>query len=166
MQIYERNVREQLLFVSCAATRKYHYDKYKEVWSMSLEEKSADRSYQFGRLIAIFEKIERDTYSDNEERETNAVRMLPMFSQRPMETTRKVYEQLERAYVSRLRPSSREYYSKLIGQIMEQLSNTPDNEINKPLADTYLFGYYLQRNELYKSRKNTVTQNDLEMEEE
>jgi CRISPR-associated protein Csd1 len=117
-------------------------------------------------LIAIFEKIERDTYSDNEERETNAVRMLPMFSQRPMETTRKVYEQLERAYVSRLRPSSREYYSKLIGQIMEQLSSTPDNEINKPLADTYLFGYYLQRNELYKSRKNTVTQNDLEMEEE
>ena len=33
---------------------------------------------------------------------------------------------------------------------MEELSAYPDNELDKRLADTYILGYYLQRNELYR----------------
>ena len=54
----------------------------------------------------------------------------------------------------RLRPGSRAYYKKLIGEITEQLSNYDDAQLNRPLGDTYLMGYYLQRNELYTSKSN------------
>ena len=37
---------------------------------------------------------------------------------------------------------------------MEELSNYDDAQLNRPLGDTYLMGYYLQRNELYTSKSN------------
>ena len=43
--------------------------------------------------------------------------------------------------------------SELIGEIMEQISQFSDREQKQPLKDTYLMGYYLQRNELYKSKE-------------
>ena len=43
----------------------------------------------------------------------------------------------------------RDDYRKLIGEIMEQISQFPDKEWDKPLTETYLMGYYLQRKDLY-----------------
>ena len=37
---------------------------------MMLDPKKKDLSYQFGRLLAVLEKAERDTYEDKETRET------------------------------------------------------------------------------------------------
>ena len=50
---------------------------------MALEPGKQDRSYQFGRLLAVMEKVERDTYTDNENREPNAIRQMP----RQLDTT-------------------------------------------------------------------------------
>ena len=36
---------------------------------------------------------------------------------------------------------------------MQQLSHFPEPEQNRPLGDTYLLGYYLQRNELYRKKE-------------
>ena len=44
---------------------------------MALEPEKQDRSYQYGRLLAVLEKAERDTYSSDETREPNAIRMQP-----------------------------------------------------------------------------------------
>lgn len=33
----------------------------------------------------------------------------------------------------------------------------PESDWNRPLQDTYLMGYYLQRSELYKARKEAET---------
>ena len=153
LQIYESNTRAQLLFVACAAVRKYRYDKYKEDWDMSLEPEKQDRSYQYGRLLAVLEKSERDTYSSEESREPNAIRMQPVFSQRPQYASRILWEQVKKAYLPRLSPASRAFYDRLMGEIVEQLSRFPETEWNRPLADTYLLGYYLQRNELYTSKQ-------------
>lgn len=158
LQIYESNTRAQLLFVACAAVRKYQYDKYKEDWDMSLEPKKQDRSYQYGRLLAVLEKSERDTYSAEESREPNAIRMQPVFSQRPQYASRTLWEQVKKAYLPRLSPASRAFYDRLMGEIVEQLSRFPEEELNRPLADTYLLGYYLQRNELYTSKKEQETE--------
>lgn len=46
---------------------------------MSLDKEKKDRSYQFGRLLAVMEKVERDTYTD-EGREPNAIRMQSVFA--------------------------------------------------------------------------------------
>ena len=158
LQIYESSTRAQLLFVACAAVRKYRYDKYKEDWDMSLEPEKQDRSYQYGRLLAVLEKSERDTYSSEESREPNAIRIQPVFSQRPQYASRILWEQVKKAYLPRLSPASRAFYDRLMGEIVEQLSRFPEAELNRPLADTYLLGYYLQRNELYTSKKERETE--------
>lgn len=71
-----------------------------------------------------------------------------------------IEQHLERAYFSRLSPASRNYYKKLIGEILEQIYLTPQSEWNLPLKETYLMGYYLQRNELYKSKKDQMNEED------
>jgi CRISPR-associated protein Csd1 len=153
LQIYESSTRAQLLFVTCAGIKKYRYDTYKEEWDMSLEPSKQDRSYQYGRLLAVLEKAERDTYPPEEGREPNAMRMQPVFCQRPQYASRILWEQVKKAYFPRLTPASRTYYDRLIGQIMEALSSFPEHEQNKSLDDTYMLGYYLQRNDLYTPRK-------------
>lgn len=119
---------------------------------MALEENKKDRSYQFGRLLAVMEKIERDTYDSSDSRETNAIRMQQKFVQRPFYTADKVMQKLKAAYLPRLSVGARIYYDGLIGGIMDQLSEFSD-DLNKPLGETYLLGYYLQKNALYTKKR-------------
>ena len=144
-------LRSRLLFTTCAVIKKYRHDYYREEWEMALEKEKKDRSYQYGRLLAVLEKAERDTYGVEEDREPNAMRMQSIFTQRPQYASRMIWEQVKRGYYRRLSNGQRTYYEKLIGQIMEQLSEY-DEEINKPLEDTYLLGYYLQKNEMYTGK--------------
>lgn len=151
----KRSNYHKVLNTACAVLRKYRLDTKKEVWDMALDAEKRDRSYQFGRLLAIFEKMEQDVLSSHEEdRLTNAIRMQAVFCQRPHYAARRIFDQLNQAYISRLKPFQRNWYHKLIGDIYAILSECPDSDSNRPLDDTYLMGYYLQRNELYKSRKN------------
>jgi CRISPR-associated protein Csd1 len=181
-----RYLRSGLLSTACAVLKKYRYDVYKEEWEMSLEPEKKDRSYQFGRLLAVLEKAERDAYrarekrkptetgdkresneeersnlpQNEEKRETNAIRMQSIFIQRPLYASHILCAKVKEAYFPYLWPRKRDYYDKLIGEIIEQLSGYSDSELGKPVSETYLFGYYLQRNELNKSKK------EKEMEEE
>lgn len=149
---YNNINRRKILFTACAAIYAYRTQAKKEEWTMSLDKEKKDRSYQFGRLLAVMEKVERDTYTD-EGREPNAIRMQSVFCDRPLYTAKIINDRLN-PYFERLRPGSRAYYKKLIGEIAEQLSNYDDAQLNRPLGDTYLMGYYLQRNELYTSKSN------------
>lgn len=148
----QRDVRETLLFTACSVIKKYHFDKNKEEWEMALVPDKQDISYQYGRLLAVLEKIERDTYDKEENRETNAIRMQSVFAQRPQYASRVIWEQLKKAYYPRLKPASRVFYDRLIGEIIEHISAFPECEQNRPLGDTYLLGYYLQRKKLYPSK--------------
>lgn len=155
---YDVSIRRKILFVTCAVIRKYRLEKYKEEWNMHLEPDKQDRSYQFGRLLAVLEKAERDTFDSNEDREPNAIRQQSIFCQRPLYAAGNIEKQLEQAYFPRLKPGSRMFYKKLISQIMEQISVFPQDQWNQPLTETYLMGYYLQRSNLYSPK----TQEDTE----
>lgn len=145
--------RKNLLFVACAVIRKYHYDHYKEDLKMELESNKQDRSYQFGRLLAVYEKIEHDALQDiGDSRETNAMRWQSVYCNRPMHYAFELEKQMERAYFPRLWEGSKIYYKNLIGQIMEEINTFPEKEWDRPLKDTYLMGYYLQRREFYKKK--------------
>ena len=122
---------------------------------MALEPDRQDISYQYGRLLAVLEKIERDTYDKEENREPNAMRMQPVFARRPQYATRIIWEQLKKAYYPRLKPGSRAFYDRLIGEIMSKISVFSDAEQKRPLGDTYLLGYYLQRSDLYQPKKES-----------
>lgn len=150
---YDSFLWEKILFVACAVIKKYHYDFFKEEYEMELAPEKADRSYQFGRLLAVLEKVERATYKKGEEREPYAIRMMSLFHRRPMTTAHDIEQHLEKAYFTRLKVGSRAYYKKRIGEIMQNISQYPQEEWNRPLNENYLMGYYLQRNDLYPSKQ-------------
>lgn len=169
LQVYNAHNRDTLLFTACAVVRKYRMDRKKEDLPMALEPDKRDRSYQFGRLLAVLEKAERDTYDKDEKRETNAIRLQPMFVRRPGTTAKTVLEQVKNAYYPRLSVKSRNFYEILIGQIMEQISECIEEKCDAPkpekydapLTETYLLGYYLQKNALYtKKQDDTEVEND------
>ncbi len=161
-QSFDRSVWEYILFTACAVIRKYRYDRFKEEWDMALEPEKQDRSYQFGRLLAVMEKAEADTYGREEARETNAIRMQSVFCRRPMYAAGIIEQQLEQAYFPQLSVGIRRWYKGIISQIMEQISAYPQESWNLPLEDSYLMGYYLQRNALYSKNHTKTEENNNE----
>lgn len=144
----------ELLGIACAAIRKYHYDHFQEEMSMELDAGKKDRSYQFGRLLAVYEKIETDTYGKDESgRETNAMRMQSVYCNQPMHYSAELEKQMERAYFPRLSEGSRIFYKQLIADILNVVYEFPESEWNRPLGDTYLMGYYLQRKSFYTKKE-------------
>lgn len=166
LQLYDKLNREKQLFTTCAIIKKYIYDRFKEEWNMALEPEKKNRSYQFGRLLAVLEKAERDAFDNGEKREPNAIRMWSLFVKRPMYATTVIIEQLKNAYYPRLEPGKRGYYDKLIEGIMRVISEFPENEIGKPLGEEYLMGYYLQKDALYPKKNNDNDDNNESEDEE
>lgn len=160
LQLYDKLNREKQLFTTCAIIKKYIYDRFKEEWNMALEPEKKNRSYQFGRLLAVMEKAERGAFDNGEKREPNAIRMWSLFVKRPMYATTVIIEQLKNAYYPRLEPGKRGYYDKLIEGIMRVISEFPENEIGKPLGEEYLMGYYLQKDALYPKKNNDDDNDD------
>lgn len=158
--IPDTGTREKVLSTACAVLRKYHYDRNQEEWKMALEPEKKDISYQYGRLLAVFEKIERDTYDSSENREATAIRMQSVFAKRPQYASCRIWEQLNKAYYPRLRASSKVYYDRLLREIINEISECPGAFQESALQDTYLFGYYLQKNELYRSKTEDTNQEE------
>jgi CRISPR-associated protein Csd1 len=150
----KKYMRDTLLFTACAIIRKKRHDWDKEEWDVALEKDKKDRSYQFGRLLAVLECAEERTYEKGKGRETNAIRFQSRFRAMPMFTSNVIISKLEQAYFRKLNEWQRRYYKKLIGEIMDKLSEFPDDELNKPLGETYLLGYYLQRNDIFTKKDN------------
>ena len=116
---------------------------------MALDKNCSDRSYLFGRLLAIAEAVENSTYNEENRRETNALRMQKTFALHPMSTWRVLEEKLE-PYYKQLKPGLRQYYRKLTQEIMDGISAS-DSTLNQKLDDIYLLGYYHQR--AYRAEK-------------
>lgn len=150
---YSRNNRERLLSTACALISKYHIEKKGKGKGedMRLNEENRDRSYLFGRLLAVCEKVERSTYDQNESREPNAIRLQSVYVNYPLRTLETLHGLLE-PYFRKLAPGLREYYKNLIGGIMEKFREEDEPKMNKSLEETYLLGYYLQRAELNKKK--------------
>ena len=153
LYLYDDKLREKLLFTACAVIRKYHMNK-KEEWSLALEPERKDRSYQYGRLLAVLEKVEQDAYDRTETRMTNAIRLQPMYVRQPMHTFCIIMDQLKKAYYPRLHPGSRSRYERLIGDILNIITECPPELGSGALSDNYLLGYYLQKKELYTKQDN------------
>lgn len=160
-QAYMKYNHENILSVACALIRKYRNEKNEsEEWKMDLDLSCENRSYIFGRLLAVAEKIERTTFGrDDGGREPNAIRLQSAFVQHPMHTW-SIIEKALIPYYAKLNPGLRKYYKDLTGEILSLLHMSDISQLNKSLEDVYLLGYYLQRKELYKYNKNNEKQED------
>lgn len=154
---YSKNNRERVLSTACAIIMKYYYDHgiltKGEKDYMKLDVENRDRSYLFGRLLAVLEKVERSTYDKEEGREPNAIRLQSAYVNHPMQTW-KILEDVLNPYFQKLRPGSREYYRRIISEITEMLLEEDEKVLNQGLKESYLLGYYLQRAELNKKKDN------------
>lgn len=141
--LYEGESRHNLLFTACAVIRKYNS---KEKWNMALDKNCSDRSYLFGRLLAVADAIENSTYTDDDRRETNAIRMQKVFTLRPMATWSVLSDKLGpyNRRLLQLKPHLYRYYQNTIDDILRNFSPS-DCTLNQPLDDIYLLGYSHQR---------------------
>lgn len=110
-----------------------------------------DRSYSFGRLLAIADVIEEGVLQkseNNEGRVTNAKRYMSSFAQRPLDTWKIIYTNLQ----PYLRKSDYSFKaSKLIDEIFASL-DAEDKHLNDPLNGKFLIGYSQQRNNWYQKK--------------
>ena len=125
---------------------------------MSWDLNTKDRSFQFGRLLAVMERAEQDYYSKTQEdRQTNAIKYMSEFRQRPWLVYERVNRQLHQAYLPRIKQGQAKRYNRLTGEICEILSTFPESELNKQLDDIYLMGYQLQRNAFFTKNNDNTT---------
>lgn len=146
---------ENVLSTACAAVAKYKYDKGRVKTNMELDKENNNRSYLFGRLLAVMEKVEQDTYDKDKDkdRETNAIRLMSTYVNRPMYTWR-ILETALNPYYQQLDSGSRMEYKDIVSEIVLLINSGDSSLLNRPLEEDYLLGYYLQRRELYTSNKS------------
>ena len=167
---YEKS-RDYLQFTACAVIRKYYLDHKQEEYDMALEKDKNDISYQYGRLLAVLDHIElyalwvkngKEYFKDK--RDTNAIRMQSAYCNRPAKTAEIIIQQLKRGYYHDLHQWKRNEYEQLIGEIYEKISAHPESQWNAPLKETYILGYYLQKNALYTKNKEMTETEESENE--
>lgn len=159
---------EQAQNVACAIIRKYYYDK-KEVFALEIDKNCNDRSYLYGRLLAIADRLEsharyiQKADSVTDKRPTNAVRYMSAFASKPLRSWKLIYGQLN-PYIQRL--DGAEWYQKQIDEIMSLfLPGDIDDKNDTQLNGKYLLGYSLQRRDIW-NRNKTIKEIQDESDEE
>lgn len=158
---YERSIWLTIVFVACAVLNKYEYERGEER-QMALEDHLKDRSYLFGRLLAVYEKIEKDTYNEETQRTTNAIRQMSSFKQKPYSMSDIIYEKIRVPYLEKLPFGLQNFYHKELEHIcalLDDLGLSPE-ELNKPLGASFLFGYNLQMEKMYEPKVKTEGEKD------
>lgn len=62
----ERKNWERVLTLACSMVKKQRKERNREEWNVALDRKETDRSYLYGRMLAVAEKIEESTYSETD----------------------------------------------------------------------------------------------------
>lgn len=153
----------KIMQTACAALQKYRYDTKQGGNEMAWTLDQTNRSFQYGRLLAAMERLEKDydVGKDSDKWQTNAIKYMSEFRRRPFSTFERVNRHLQQAYLSRVEPWQAGRYQRLVGEIFGILQQFPEEELNRPLEDLYLMGYELQRNAFF-----TKNETDDKTEEE
>lgn len=124
---------------------------------MALEENRLDRDYLYGRLLAVADYIEEFAlYKSNENRSTNAARLMQRFADRPFDTWRTIELSLQ-PYMQRLQGINAGFLTnrqKDIENIMVLIEHA-DFTSNAKLSGEFLLGYHCQRH-YYKHKSESA----------
>ena len=128
---------------------------------MAWELDKRDRSFQYGRLLAVMDRAEQDYYYKTQEsRQTNAIKFMSEFRQRPFFVFERIDRHLNQAYLNRIELWQANRYERLTDEIIGIIREFPEEELNRPLSYLYLMGYELQRNAFFT--KNETNEADEE----
>lgn len=150
----ERKNWERVLTLACSMVKKNEKDRNKEEWNVALDKSAKDRSYLYGRLLAVADRIEYMTYDAKDNgRITNAKRYMSTFSQRPYETWKVIEENIQ-PYLAKLDVVKRTYYENLLSEICNLFDIDKFKE-NKKLDGLYLLGFHSQEYDLRFKKENS-----------
>lgn len=150
----ERKNWERVLTLACSMVKKNEKDRNKEEWNVALDKSAKDRSYLYGRLLAVADRIEYMTYDAKDSgRITNAKRYMSTFSQRPYETWKVIEENIQ-PYLAKLDVVKRKYYENLLSEICNLFDIDKFKE-NKKLDGLYLLGFHSQEYDLRFKKENS-----------
>ncbi|WP_195572565.1 type I-C CRISPR-associated protein Cas8c/Csd1 [Paenibacillus sp. 1001270B_150601_E10] len=147
---------EKTLSIACALVNK------EEGYKVALDKENDDRSYLFGRLLAVADILERRALGKDETRATNAIRYMNSFAQHP-ERTWKVIQASLQPYQARLGVKGYDL-SKLMDEILSTFKYEDFND--KPLSGKYLLGLSSQRHDYFQGKKKNESSIDESIQEE
>lgn len=124
----------------------------KEEFQLALNTEERDRSYLFGRLMAVADCAELLAMSggDADHRQTNAIRYFSAVQQRPGRTWQNVETRLI-PYLTKLKGGARRY-TNLLDEIQNKFKDG-DIDSAKALSPRFLEGYHCQRHAILNSKK-------------
>ena len=118
-----------------------------------LNKSCADRSYLFGRLLAVANYAERLTFTENDKgRETNAIRFMSDFVNAPAPTWEQIFQTMQ-PYLKKLNRNNAfvgEIYRKEIEEIVTMIAE--EDFTDARLGNKYLLGFSAQSAALRKRR--------------
>ena len=139
------------------------------------EKSDQTRSYLFGRLLSVYDKLENDVLWDKNKkkgsdkwsdiRATNAERYWNAFANKP-DTTMRTLERSTKYCVEYMKSNGLGGFFKKIeeakGEILELL-DTEENrkyKTNTQLDNDFIFGYYAQKKEFFTKKEKEVKEED------
>lgn len=151
----------EVLPIACAVLHSEHLQQKKGDKDMTLDRENNDRSYLFGRILAVLEKIESDAISkkNGTSRMPNAITKFKAFSTSPF-SGYKMLTECAMPYLAGLGQKAKTFYDKEIGSIVSLFTTNDPEVLNRPLGPDYLLGYYNEKTFLYtKKTKDSETDN-------
>lgn len=145
---------EKTLSITCALINKTYE---KEDFSVALDVNNDNRDYLFGRMLAIADVLERKALGRDEKRATNAIRYMNAFAQHPFRTWKIIQSSIQ-PYQAKL-GADLWYFNQLLDEVGSKMDPKKFNDDS--LTGMYLLGFYSQRHELYKSKKDKEEKGEL-----
>lgn len=136
----------ECMATTCALVRKMKIDQGTPEQQVRpvLDPTFTDRSYLYGRLLAVADVLEQRAVNDNQP--THALRMMTQFVQRPFETWGKLHDKLL-PYIMHL---GDEQYQRRIGEI-EELFREEERSEQSALSEMFLIGFQAQRQAMWQT---------------
>ena len=154
---YKNTNRINITNIAAAMVNKYYIDNKKGEFDMAnVEEKKMDRSYQFGRLLAIFDRIEKLATEQND-RDTTALKLERRYCDRPLSTAMMIKKNIDRPYLSKLKEGQKVYYTKMINDIIETIVEL-GGDSDRPLSESFIVGYSIQQNSFFRKKETAKTE--------
>lgn len=152
---------KRILWAACAVVHQMNLSKNAEKGEhdLELDKETTNRSYLFGRFLAIADRIENQALNrkvngsmeeKTEHRDTNAMRLWSAYAAHPF-TCCKNLRSCIAPYLSSLSYGSRKFYEDEMQSVFIKL-DPHDSHINHPLDPEYLIGFYQERAYLFRGQ--------------
>lgn len=144
-----------IMYIACGLMN----NERNEEFNIMVDKKNTNRSYLFGRLLALYEIIESRTFEQETQRVTNAEKFWSSYTNNP-ENIMQVLEEKVKPYEQKLsisNPGINVKIQKEKREIITMLDEyTKESDVNKRLTYQFIYGYYSETKFIYSKKEEEV----------